>query len=252
MCAPASAAAPASRSASGEGEGRPRRPPVLAPDQDEVRGGRCRAYDNVTVNARWPHDTTCLLARRGQLQSTSGPASVPTGARARPRWLPTHPQRARGGADTERTALSPAQSGEHGIGAALSQSPGSAFRKERFRQPRRAARRWGWPLASGLRRRRLRLRGAGIVSVRPPGVGRRVSGYERPQGLWCRLCRGELLAGPRLEGKGGVWLHPPRPVWRCGPSGPQDLLPKSSSSRPGPDGMCSSEKKGWGVGAVCR
>ena len=69
------------------------------------------------------------------------------------------------------------------------------------------------------------------------------NGRRRCAAPWCR---GELLAGPRLEGKGGPWLHPRRPVWRCEPSGPHDLLPRSSSSRPGADGMCSSEKKGVG------
>lgn len=105
----------------------------------------------------------------------------PTTASADTRLSPN--AHARGGAGRRLEALGPAPPGELGIGAARSQSSGSAFGSESFRKLRCAALccagadHWRSAL------KRLSCYGSSPPLNRPPGVGWRVSGHERPQGL---------------------------------------------------------------------
>lgn len=99
-----------------------RAPPAAPGARARPGPGQRRPLSSLQCNNECPLATRhlCLLARRGQLHhqrtgqrpdGSPGPASL----------SPDSPT-ARAGRHTERTALSPAQSGERGIGAALSQS----------------------------------------------------------------------------------------------------------------------------------
>lgn len=167
--------------------------------------------------ARW----TITIHYRTSQQLTSRPD--PTSRT--PRWAP--------GA----AALSPAPHGKRGIGAARSQSPGSAFSSESFRKPC-----WGLPLALGLEETRFpRSR-----RCSQPAAGSRAAGE------WARTAAGAVVlsaavasswrAGVGLKGENALRLRPRRPVGRCRPSGPRGVPPTFSSSGPNPDGKCSPQK----------
>lgn len=143
---------------------------------------------------------------------------------ARPASLSPDSPTARAGRGTHGAQLaSVPPSPANGIGAALSQSPGSA-RKERFRQPA-GQRRGAEADHSHPASRRRRLRPPRRWYCFCPAAGSGAAGeWPRTAAGADAACAGELLAGPRLEGKGGLWLHPAAPRLAMRANGPQDLF----------------------------